>query len=208
MTLIEEGIFRGLPRNHFQVIHIDTPHHHKMGVSARHPATKYRTMTMAEIKRLPIRDLAAPDCALFVWSSGCWLDQHIAAGKAWGFRFCTRAFLWPKMKKDYIDALFLEEDAFIATGYTTRKQTEDCLLFKRGKPKRVSKSVRELMFAGRREHSRKPDQTFDRIELLYDGPYLDLFGRASRPGWTVWGNEATKFDPASDSSTPSMGATL
>lgn len=196
IELIQNGIFRGLPRHAFGVIHIDVPSHHKMGVNARHPSRKYKTMTMKEIRALPIRELAAPDCALFMWSSGCWLDQHISVMKGWGFRFTTRAFLWPKMKKDYIDALFLEQDAFIATGYTTRKQTEDCLLGKRGHPKRISKSVRELMFAGRREHSRKPDQTFDRIQALYPGPYLDIFGRESRPGWTVWGNEATKFDPA------------
>lgn len=190
-------LFSELPRKHFGVIHIDVPSHHKMGVSSRHPSTKYRTMPMKEIRALPIKALAAKDCALFMWSSGCWLDQHISVARGWGFRFCTRAFLWPKMKKDYVDALFLEEDAFIATGYTTRKQTEDCLLFKTGNPKRISKSIRELIFAARREHSRKPDQTFARIEALYPGPYLDIFGRESRPGWTVWGNEATKFDEAS-----------
>jgi N6-adenosine-specific RNA methylase IME4 len=50
------------------------------------------------------------------------------------------------------------------------------------------------MVAPRREHSRKPDETHDRIAALVDGPYLELFGRQSRTGWTVWGNESDKFD--------------
>lgn len=194
MNLIEEGIFRGLPARHFGVIHIDPPWHFKAGINSRHPSTKYKTMTMKEIRALPVMELAAPACALFMWSSGVWLDQSISVGKGWGFKYSSRAFLWPKMKKDYDDKLFLEVDAFIATGHTTRKQTEDCLLFKIGKPKRISKGIRELIFAGRRDHSRKPDSTFTRIEQLYPGPYLDIFGRESRPGWTVWGNESTKFD--------------
>lgn len=205
MTLIEDGIFRGLPRHHFGVIHIDPPWHFKAGINARHPSAKYKTMKMKDIRALPIRELAAPDCALLVWSSGVWLDQSISVLKGWGFKYSSRAFLWPKMKKAYADKLFLEEDAFMATGYTTRKQTEDLLLGKHGKPKRISKAVRELMFAHRREHSRKPDETYRRIERLYPGPYLDIFGRESRPGWTVWGNEATKFD-APDSATILSGA--
>lgn len=194
IELIQDGIFRGLPRRAFGLIHVDPPWHFKAGINARHPAAKYKTMKLAEIKALPIRELAAPDCALFIWSSGVWLDQSIQVGKAWGFRYCTRAHVWPKMKKDYLDRLFLDSDAFMGTGYTTRKECEDLLLFKIGRPKRIEKGIRELMFAGRREHSRKPEETFRRLVRLYPGPYLDIFGRASRPGWTVWGNEATKFD--------------
>lgn len=198
IELIEDGIFRGLPRNGFGVIHIDPPWHFRAGINARHPSTKYKTMTMREIRALPIRELAAPDCALFLWSSGVWLDQSISVGKGWGFRFTSRAFLWVKLKRRARDQLWLQDDAYIATGHTTRKQTEDCLLFKRGKPKRQSKAVREMILATRREHSRKPDHTFDRIKALYPGAYLDIFGRESRPGWTVWGNEATKFDCSLD----------
>ena len=56
--------------------------------------------------------------------------------------------------------------------------------------------MHEVIFAPAREHSRKPDEFYRRVERFCDGPRLDLFARASRPSWDTWGNEATKFDPA------------
>lgn len=64
---------------------------------------------------------------------------------------------------------------------------------KRGKPKRLSKGVRSLIRAPRREHSRKPDEQYERIEALCNGPRLELFARQQREGWTAWGNETGKF---------------
>ena len=64
-----------------------------------------------------------------------------------------------------------------------------CLLATKGKPKRISKSVRQLIHAPRREHSRKPDEVYDRIEQLLDGTYVELFARRERKGWDSWGNE-------------------
>jgi N6-adenosine-specific RNA methylase IME4 len=64
----------------------------------------------------------------------------------------------------------------------------------RGKPKRIARDVRELVIAPRREHSRKPDEVAAGTERLVAGPYLELFARETRPGWTSWGNEVTKFD--------------
>lgn len=62
-----------------------------------------------------------------------------------------------------------------------------------GNPRLKSKSVRNLIVAPRREHSRKPEQIYDDIEALWDGPFVDIFGRKQRPGWDVWGNEVEKF---------------
>jgi N6-adenosine-specific RNA methylase IME4 len=81
-------------------------------------------------------------------------------------------------------------------GYWSRKQTEICLLFTRGSPRRLGKGVRQLIVAPRREHSRKPDERYERIEALVNGPYLELFARTSRPGWSAWGNETDKFSEA------------
>jgi N6-adenosine-specific RNA methylase IME4 len=67
------------------------------------------------------------------------------------------------------------------------------MLFTRGKPKRQSASVRQLIEAPRREHSRKPDEIHDRIEALVPGPYCELFARAPREGWDVWGNQTERF---------------
>jgi N6-adenosine-specific RNA methylase IME4 len=87
-------------------------------------------------------------------------------------------------------------DANMGMGYWTRANSEPCLLATRGKPKRLDAVVRMGIIESRREHSRKPDCVHERIERLVAGPYLELFARQSRPGWTSWGNEATKFDEA------------
>jgi N6-adenosine-specific RNA methylase IME4 len=82
----------------------------------------------------------------------------------------------------------------MGTGYWTRANPEPCLLFTRGKPKRLSSAVRKLLIAPRREHSRKPDEQYDRIEELCAGPYLELFARQVQPGWTAFGNQTDRFD--------------
>lgn len=197
--LIEDGIFRGLPRNHFGVVAIDPPWHFKSGVNARHALAHYPTMTMPAIRALPVLDLAAPDCALFLWTSAPFLDQSISVMKGWGFRYTSIAFTWLKLQKRHRDALFLDKDVFIALGHTSRKSTEICLLGKRGKPNRLSRSVHEVIIAARREHSRKPEAFYDRAVALYPSPAIDVFSRQARPGWYQFGDEADKFgasDPA------------
>jgi hypothetical protein len=77
---------------------------------------------------------------------------------------------------------------------TTRKNAEDVLLFRRGRPERLSRNTHELIVSPVREHSRKPDVFFERVEAYARGPYLELFARQSRPGWATWGDERTKFD--------------
>lgn len=154
------------------------------GLSERH----YATMSMNDIMELPVADLAAPDCVLFLWAVDCMLPAAFAVGEAWGFTFKTVAFTWAKTKKD--------GGFHTGLGYWTRGNPEQCLLFTRGKPKRKSASVRQLITAPRREHSRKPDEFRDRIEQLVGGPYLELFARSSRGGWESWGLEVGKFDAA------------
>lgn len=83
-------------------------------------------------------------------------------------------------------------------GYWTRANTEPCLLATRGRPKRLNADVRQGIIAPRREHSRKPDDIHARIERLVPGPYLELFARTQRPGWTVWGNQTDKFTEAAE----------
>ena len=84
-------------------------------------------------------------------------------------------------------------DVQIGTGYWTRSNSEVCLLATRGKPKRTDAGVRQAIIEPRRQHSRKPDCVYERIERLVAGPYLELFARNTRPGWTSWGNETEKF---------------
>lgn len=203
--LIEDGIFRGLPRRHFGVIGIDPPWHFKSGVNRRHALAHYPTMTMPAIRALPVQDLAAADCALFLWTSAPFLDQSISVMKGWGFRYTSIAFTWLKLQKRHRDALFLDKDVFIALGHTSRKSTEICLLGKRGKPNRLSKAIHEVIIAARREHSRKPEAFYDRAVALYPGPAIDVFSRQARPGWHQFGNEAEKFGPDDTEMGPARG---
>ena len=122
-----------------------------------------------------------------MWAVDSHLDQAIELGRAWGFKYKTRAFTWRKLTKDGTRAR-------IGMGYWTRKQTELCLLFTRGRPERFDMGVREIIDAPRREHSRKPDEQYERIERLVAGPYLELFARQAWPGWTAWGDESERLD--------------
>jgi N6-adenosine-specific RNA methylase IME4 len=154
------------------------------GLSERH----YKTMNLNDIAALPVADLAAKDCALFMWSVDCMLPEALAMGAGWGFKFKTVAFTWAKTKTD--------GGFHIGLGYWTRGTPEQCLLFTRGTPRRKSASIRQLITAPRREHSRKPDEQYERITSLVVGPYLEMFARQQWPGWDSWGNETDKFKAA------------
>lgn len=162
------------------------------------PENHYQTMTIDAIKAMPVADVAARDCVLILWYVAPLLPEALDVGRAWGFKYKTSGFTWAKMRRagSRRDLLHERPDHKLfpmGTGYWTRSNPEQCLLFTRGKPKRLSAGVRELIIAPRREHSRKPDEQYAGIEQLVAGPYLELFARAPRPGWTVWGNETTRF---------------
>jgi len=160
--------------------HNTTPH--------RTATDHYQTVPAAGLKAMDVATMAAKDCALFMWVVDSHMAEAIELGGAWGFQFKTVAFVWSKTTH--------LGNPMIGMGYWTRKQTESCLLFTKGKPRRHSKGVRQLITAPRREHSRKPDEIYGRIEALVGGPYLEMFARQRRPGWAAWGNEVDKFSAA------------
>ena len=139
----------------------------------------YSVMSLADIKALPVRDIAAKDCLLFMWTVSHLQRAAFDVANDWGFAPASVAFIWNKSR--------------IGMGYWTRQEAEICHLFKRGKPKRISKSVRQMINAPRREHSRKPDEQYGRIEALCGGPRLELFARQQREGWQSWGNQTDMF---------------
>lgn len=167
-------------------------------VPQRAQGQHYATMTMEALHALPVGDLAAKDAALFMWASDSLLPQAIELGQSWGFTYKTIAFIWAKraLREHGEQFSFFPADPVyrMGLGYWVRKQGEICLLFTRGKPKRLAKDVRQIIVDPRREHSRKPAETYDRIEALVNGPYLELFARQVRPAWTSWGNEVDKYD--------------
>ncbi len=128
---------------------------------------------------------AADDACLFLWTTDPMLPSALGLMDAWGFAYKTVAFTWMKTNRD--------GSLFTGMGYWTRSNPEMCLLGTRGKPKRIRKDVRQAILSPRREHSRKPDCIYERIERLVDGPYLEMFSRSTRRGWDAWGNEVGKF---------------
>lgn len=153
----------------------------------------YQTQSIDWLESLPISQIAATDCVLFIWV--CWptLPEALTLIEKWGFKYKTCAFAWIKADVSTIDMFSEEKDAYMGLGYWTRANSEMCLLATRGKPKRLNADVRQGIIAPRREHSRKPDGIHERIERLVAGPYLELFGRQKRKNWTVWGNQTDKF---------------
>jgi N6-adenosine-specific RNA methylase IME4 len=148
--------------------------------TGRNALSHYDCLDFDSLAALPIADLAADDCALFMWATDPLLPQAIDLLRAWGFEYKTVAFHWVKLNKR-------NADYFTGLGYWTRANPEQCLLGTRGRPRRQAKDVRRLVVEPRREHSRKPDCVRERIGRLVAGPYLELFARETRPGWDCWG---------------------
>lgn len=147
----------------------------------------YQCLSLDDIKALPVSNLASKDCILFLWTTHPMLKNTFSVLEAWGFEYKTVAFTW-------IKTYAKSGKYFVGMGYWTRANPELCLLATKGRPKRLAKDVQELIVSPVREHSRKPDEIYDRIERLVEGPYLELFARCERPGWDVFGNEVDKFE--------------
>jgi N6-adenosine-specific RNA methylase IME4 len=206
--LDKPDLFSDLPEKHFGVILADPPWRfrtwdkavavaprdgHGTNVSA---SVHYKTMPIEDLTALPITNLAADDCCLFLWA--CWptLLDALDLIKAWGFEYKTCAFDWMKAHNGQVDMFREDADVLMGMGYWTRANSEPCLLATKGKPKRLHRDVRQGIIEPRRQHSRKPDCIHDRIQRLVAGPYLELFGRQDRAGWTVRGDQIGKFDAA------------
>jgi N6-adenosine-specific RNA methylase IME4 len=176
---------------HYRVIYADPPWtfatYSRKG-KGRSPEAYYDCMSLADIKALPVPEWAADDCVLLLWTTDPLLEKAFEIVHAWGFTFKTVGFYWAKLKRP--DTSFSETSFFTGLGFWTRANPELCLLATRGKPHRRGTSVRKLIVSPRREHSRKPDEAYERIEALCEGPYLEMFARFPRPGWDSWGLDA------------------
>ena len=167
----------------YSVIYADPPWQYRnnkgQGVAENH----YPTMSIKEIAALPVGELAAADCALFLWITCPLLNEVWAVLDAWGFQFKTVAFAWVKVnRQDY--------SLFTGLGWWTRANVELCLLATRGHPKRQDNTVHQVVMSRIEGHSKKPDEVRQRIErLMGDVPRVELFARQYSPGWDVWGNQ-------------------
>jgi N6-adenosine-specific RNA methylase IME4 len=153
----------------------------------------YDVMPLEDIKKIPVASFARPDAVLFLWVHNSMLQDGLDIMNAWGFPYKSRGFTWLKTYHPPEEDLFEEGEIsgqyVLGMGKWTRYQTELCLLGTRGNPKRLSGGVRELIISERREHSRKPNEIYERIEQLVPGPYLELFSSEAnvhRKNWTRW----------------------
>lgn len=182
----ENDLFPPLPDERFQVIYADPPWNYKGQLQHAGPGSgdtggaerHFPTVTLTDLKRLPINDIIDDDCLLFLWATSPHLDQAIELGKAWGFQWATVAFVWDKQR--------------VNPGFYTMSQCELCLVFKHGRiPRpRGARNVRQLVAAPRTDHSAKPEEVRQRINQMFpDQKKIELFARTSVLGWTAWGLE-------------------
>lgn len=151
------------------------------------PEAHYETMNLEEIKRLPVLDLAADNCVLWLWCRAPQLDLGFEVLRAWGFTFTTQG-VWRKVTKN--------KKMRWGTGYVLRSTHEPFLIGKRGKPS-TSRSIPSCFDGLAREHSRKPEEGYRLAEKMIPGARrADLFSREKRDGWTGWGSESEKFNQA------------
>jgi N6-adenosine-specific RNA methylase IME4 len=147
--------------------------------------SRYGTMTLDEIIKLPISDFAESTAHLYLWCPNALLPEGLAVMKAWGFNYKSN-IVWHKIRKD-------GGSDGRGVGFYFRNVTELILFGVLGKNARTLAPGRRqvnLLGTQKREHSRKPDEQYDIIEQCSAGPFLELFARGKRKGWISWGNQA------------------
>lgn len=188
----------------YEIIYADPPWNYADKNCAGAAAAQYSTMKLDELAALPIPQIAAKNCVLFMWATYPKLEDAQALIKAWGFKYKSIAFQWVKLNKaadkekllhalqnsDSLEAA-LQKICFFGLGRWTRGNTEPCLIAIKGKPARVSPGVGQLIFAPLGRHSAKPPETRNKIIELTGGGMqrIELFARQHAPGFDCWGNE-------------------
>ncbi len=146
---------------------------------------RYETMTLNEIKSLPVKEVSEGKSHLYLWVPNALLPDGLEVMKAWGFEYKTN-IIWEKVRHDgYPDGR--------GVGFYFRNVTEILLFGIRGDKNRTldpARSQVNLIRTMKREHSRKPDEIIPIIEACSPGPYLEMFARGDREGWDMWGNQA------------------
>ncbi len=146
---------------------------------------RYGTLSNEEIASLPVSDCLLDTAHCYLWVPNALLPIGIEVLRSWGFEYKTN-IVWHKIRKD-------GGSDGRGVGFYFRNVTELVLFGVRGKGARTLAPGRRqvnLLASRKREHSRKPDELYGLIEACSRGPYLELFGRGKRDGWTVWGDQA------------------
>jgi N6-adenosine-specific RNA methylase IME4 len=147
--------------------------------------SRYQTLTTRDIAELPVSAMAGDTAHLYLWCPNALLPDGLAVMKAWGFTYKSN-LVWHKVRKD-------GGSDGRGVGFYFRNVTELLLFGVRGRNARTLAPGRRqvnLLATRKREHSRKPDEQYAIIEACSPGPYLELFARGTRAGWTAWGHQA------------------
>lgn len=147
--------------------------------------SRYGTLTLEDIKALPVAEAAADTAHLYLWVPNALLPDGLAVMQAWGFQYKSN-IIWQKIRKD-------GGPDGRGVGFYFRNVTEVLLFGTRGKNARTLQAGRtqvNIMNTRKREHSRKPDEQYPLITSCSPGPYLEMFARGKREGWAIWGNQA------------------
>ena len=169
----------------YQIIYADPPWKYGGGKDKNFQGLavdQYPTMKTKDICALPI-DKIADDAVLFLWVTFPQLQEAFKVAAAWGFQYRTAAFTWVKLNKN--------GSPFFGLGFWTHSNAEICLIFTKGNyPRRVGKSVSQIIMTEKAQHSQKPSEARMRIvELMGDLPRIEFFARQYADGWDCWGNE-------------------
>lgn len=186
------------PSKKYNIIYADPAWSYNKKIGQGIADDVYNTMNIDDIKSLPINEISADDCFLFLWVVFPMLQEGLDTIKAWGFNYKTLGFSWIKTNKrqnlNQLSFLPIDKiDTFFGIGHYTKSNCELCLIGKKGNPKIIDNTISSVVISNLREHSRKPDEIRDKIvQLCGDLPRVELFARTKTEGWDVWGNEVEK----------------
>lgn len=198
MTLsASDDLLQSIGKKRFKTVLADPPWQFTNRTGKMAPEHKrlsrYPTMKLQEIKDLPVEAILADTAHLYLWVPNALLAEGMEVMSHWGFTYKTN-LIWYKVRKD-------GGPDRRGVGFYFRNVTEMILFGVRGKNARTlqpGRSQENMIVSRKREHSRKPDEQYDLIESCSSGPYLELFARGPRKGWTVWGNQSEEYEPTWD----------
>lgn len=171
------------PQKTYRTIYIDPPWPERGGGKIKRGANRhYSLMSIAEIKAMPVAQLADPDgCHLYCWTTNNYLPDAIDCVRAWGFEYVT-VITWLKDRQ--------------GLGQYYRGLTEHCIFAttKKRLPYKLTEEGKRCQgatgfTAPKSIHSRKPEKMRQMIERVSYAPRIEIFARQHVPGWDAWGNE-------------------
>jgi len=180
----DTNIEMNFPNKKYNIIYADPPWSY--GDKLKHHGgsadSHYDTMSIDDICNLPVDNISADNCALFLWGTWPLLPEALRVVESWGFTYKTCGFVWVKN--------YTNGKKVLGMGNDTRGNTEFVLLAKKGRMIRIDNGISQYIESPIKEHSKKPDQVRQKIVQLYgDLPRIELFARTKIHGWDVFGND-------------------